>query len=349
MDAILLGLLKSSHKIQIKKAFIDKLIHAGTAPQVDFDLVKFFASIEAIWRMNGQEDDTPNYESFLSHYDLVKSILIYFLECEIKSSSSVSFEIVQDKFQALLSHLIGLIKLTFSPTHSTNVHVIKERCLLMITWLRLINESFRIGLSNLELCANLINVVASTSSYLAQSNTNSVANCFLYMVQTDAQFCDEYLRFLTSFYSLIDKLDNNSIEHANIIKFANNSFHEANSLLIRQVLAKVRLLNSSEFDSPFEQATFKAKLGNICKLIRFLSFSMNKSMLLYELVTVDVINFLCNDFVNEESPRERVDKKFAEIFKCFDLKRTTPIINKFFQVNQTKFKIFQILNKFGIV
>ena len=339
MDAILLGLLRSSHNIQIKKAFIDKLIHAGTAPQVDFDLVKFFASIEAIWHMNDQEDDAPNYKSFLSHYDIVKSILIYFLKCEIKSSASVSFETVQDKFQTLLSHLISLIKSTFTLGHSTSVHAIRERCLLLITWLRLINESFRIGLSNLELCANLINVLASTSLYLAQSNTYFVANCVLYLVQTDAQFCDEYLRFLTSFYSLIDTLDKNSIEHANIITFTNDSFHEANALLIRQVLAKVRLLNAGEFDLPLEQVTFKAKLGNICKLIKFLNFSMSKSMLLCELVTVDVINFLCDDFAKEESPRERIDKKFAEIFKCFDLKRTTPIINKFFQVNCTK-KLF---------
>ena len=33
--------------------------------------------------MNDQEDDAPNYKSFLSHYDIVKSILIYFLKCEI--------------------------------------------------------------------------------------------------------------------------------------------------------------------------------------------------------------------------------------------------------------------------
>ena len=124
MEKILLGLLKSTHKIKLKEALITKLIKSNQQQSPQFNLNSFIDDIENQWSistlafdLSAGSYDLKNSESFLEHYDGVSESLKYLLvfqkKCFKSNLKEVDNIVIPKPYTDLLTHLLNLIKLTF--------------------------------------------------------------------------------------------------------------------------------------------------------------------------------------------------------------------------------------------
>ncbi len=250
MEKIFIGLLKSEHNIQIKKAFIEKLIKQDVvnSQSVSYSPQEFIHEIEAIWNIqdttSGLEKLQANYESFQKHSSIIKSVLNHFLTREIYLLTEKNdFKLIEQKFQDLLIHLINLIKTTFSTDETSQngetMMLKRERFLILISWLRLLTESFLKSLKAFELCSNFINIL-STFNLTLMDSENLNASYLVHFLQNDSYFCDEFTRFLGTFLILVEQstaADSDDIEvksqHQSLNQYVLKSLFEINSILIR--------------------------------------------------------------------------------------------------------------------
>lgn len=97
---------------------------------------------------------------------------------------------------------------------------------------------------------------------------------------------------------------------------------------------------------PLEQQSFKTRLNNLCQIVKVIKLSVSCSFVLYEMTVRDLLNFLCHDF-NEDfgiSEPIEIDNKLTELFRCFEINRIIPILNKFFE--EKKFTLKEADNRF---
>ena len=290
MEKIVIGLLRSQHNVKIKRAFIEKLITSHNEPSANYTLKELINDIELLWSigikpdLNGIKQDS--YESFVSHYDIIKSILNYFLLRE-----ETQQQIIEINIQQLITHLINLIKMTFlwNLNRELNYYAIRQNYLILITWLRLLNESYLSNLNNFELCSNFVNVLSTLNTNLIQTDKNS-SIVFLYFIQNDSHFCKEYLSFTKSFLLLTDKYNSTVSDSSNleqlkkydkIIQYLEKSVLDTNVLLIRNVIAKKIQLTSLE--------TIKSEVYSL-KYIQIMDLM---SLVLLVLVFLDSKTFIC--------------------------------------------------------
>lgn len=243
MEKIAIGLLRSSHTVPIKKAFIEKLIKSGSTPSHDYTVNDFIFEIETIWNIQYNSiaitdliKIKANFASFQKHFLLIQTILNYFLECQIKKLSETNTELIEKKFQELLLHLINLIKskLISNLNHSEDLTIKREDFLLLIVWLRLLTDSFVTELKNYQLCANFINILSTLNLALTEQNITS--NYIIYLIQNDSIFCEEYLKFTTTFFSLLENVSVNEEDNSESKirdEFVIRTLFETNSILIR--------------------------------------------------------------------------------------------------------------------
>jgi hypothetical protein len=292
------------------------------------------------------------------------------LEKQQLEHSIDTFKDVEIKFQELLIHLTDLIKFNLSNNQSidTNdnldfskiLNLLREKLLIFVGWLRLITESFLANLNSFKLSANFVNILLVINSYLVTSlaTTSFHSKCFLFFIQNDEQFCDEYVKFILTFLNLIDKYSAETKFHneteavtqettvlKNMFQYVIKCLYETNMLLVRQLIGKEQslkdLLNcikcadvNNETLTQLFAINFKVKLVNLCKLVKAIEASISKHVLLYEFTLNQIIYYLCNDFGNDEVGQERIqiNTKLAELFKVFDMKKSVEILNKYFEV-----------------
>lgn len=246
MEKLAIGLLRSSNSIQIKKAFVEKLISSGSQPSPNYNLTDFISELESLWSIQNTSDADSNnvdklktkYDSFQTHYNLIQSIVNYFLALEVKKIASdqngQNLKFIETKIQDLLTHFNSLIKTIFECNVSEQTVLIKrENFLLLIVWLRLLSESLINGLRQFQLSANFINILTTINMFLKQTGLSSTH--FLYFIQNDSYFCDEYLKFAATFLDLIDEKGDvdRTKESLEINKFILDSLLETNCIIIR--------------------------------------------------------------------------------------------------------------------
>jgi hypothetical protein len=214
MEKILLGVLKSSHSIKLKKVLLDKFISdsesaTSTAQQqlsVDFSLIEFIRELESIWNIGnvaliGRKGD---YESLSSHYDLVRSVLKRLFVHQEKLNAAYLVEQRSEQigeFGELVSHVSNSIKATFAVKTSKSLKCIKRAMLTLLLWLRLLIDSFNISVTSIETRINLINLLTVLNSCVKEST--STFN-FLYFVQSDSAFSRDYLLVYKCILPLVD-------------------------------------------------------------------------------------------------------------------------------------------------
>jgi hypothetical protein len=251
-----------------------------------------------------------------------------------------SYQETEAKFQALIVHLIDLINSTFLTFHSnrtiSNVVLMREFLMISIVWLRLLCDSFLNGLHNFELSSNFLNILSTINGNLKKEESFS-KTCFLYYMQNDSVFCNEYLSFIDVFNCLLDE---KCMDQKLIVELVIKTMTETNAMLIRHLVSRqinLQMIGSFNDDehSKIENVSFKIKLTNLLKTVRAIDGSMKRSPDLYESVIREILDFLCNDY-GMKSGKEMVlvDNKLAELFKLFDLKKTVIIMNKYFDVGK---------------
>ena len=116
---------------------------------------------------------------------------------------------------------------------SENIEIKREDFLLLIVWLRLLTDSFLTELKNYQLGASFINILSTFNLALAEEN--SIANYIIYFIQNDSIFCEEYLKFVTTFFGLLDNIkeeeDNSELKIRD--EYVLKTLTDMNSILIR--------------------------------------------------------------------------------------------------------------------
>jgi len=240
MEKLAIGLLRSSNRIQIKRAFIEKLISSESLPSPNYNLTNFISELESLWSIQNSDSSDLNklkdrYDSFQIHYNLIQSIVNYFLTLEVKSiASDLNLNLIEHKIQNLLAHFSDLVKSVFESNSSQLTPLVKrENFLLLIVWLRLLSESLISGLRQFQLSANFINILTTMNMFLIQDATDTNSTYFLYFIQNDSYFCDEYLKFTATFLDLLDDKGDGAIRTMEVNKFILESLLESNRILIR--------------------------------------------------------------------------------------------------------------------
>jgi len=256
MENILIGLIKSDHNVRFKKAMIEKLLASKSEPSPHYTLKDLMNEIELLWSI-GQDADlnaekccatTNLYDSFSAHYDLIKLILAYFIKRDLDATLNI---------QELMTHLINLIKILFMPNlnRENNYRMIRQNFLVLIKWLRLINDTFLASLNNFEICSNFVNILSTLNTNLLYHPDKASSIHFLYFIQNDSIFCREYLNLTKSFLVLNDKYNSNANDTADldqlkkndkIVQFLEKTILDTNSLMIRHVIGRKITLISAE-------------------------------------------------------------------------------------------------------
>ena len=236
-----------------------KIIKQDTAnisinkPSTTYSTHEFILEIESIWNLQATYTTAPpptldklqaNYSSFQKHFTLIKTILNHYLAREINILAEMNdSKFMETKFQDLLIHLINLIKATLTGEyflldhHAEDLFLKRERFILLIVWLRLLTEAFGGSLEAYELCANFINIL-STMNLCLMDKSSLNASCMLHFVQNDAYFCEEFLKFLSTFIVLTGSLNSSddaasTRPYQSLSEYVIKSIFETNSILIR--------------------------------------------------------------------------------------------------------------------
>lgn len=80
------------------------------------------------------------------------------------------------------------------------------------------------------------------------------------------------------------------------------------------------------------ESSFKVKLNNLCRMVKAVKLSIDRSPKLHEMTVRDALNFLCNDFGREPMDQHKIDNKMTELFQCFNLIKSIPTVTKFIEV-----------------
>ena len=360
MEKILIGVLKSSHKIKLKEALISKITESSQTPSLSFNLSEFVDDIEQQWHigvnLNTDQltyDVNLNYHAFLSHSDLITSCLKYIFAYQetVQSREEASAAFVLKSYQDLLTHLLNLVKLTFLPNlNRSNSLLVKQSVHILIVWLRCVCEAFLEKVSHTELCFNLVSLLAIVNSNLSFSSKNpSVSSMnYLYFMQNDATFGKEYVKLVRSIMlPLIEKNLNASTRYDafleknfnQIYSYVENCLFETSCLLILS-FCKEQTLNGDYLSEDHEENSAKNTLECIGESVHLIRYVITKSNSLFEMV----FNFFIDILINKTNSSRSISMNdcarnatvngghVVELLKCFDLTRATFIIKNILEV-----------------
>ncbi len=333
MENIFIGLIKSDHNVRFKKAMIEKLIASKSEPSANYTLRDLMNEIEILWSIGQDADSNAKKccataslcDSFGMHYDLNKSILAYFIKRDLNALN------IQD----LMTHLINLIKIFFMPNlnRESNYGMIRKNFLVLIKWLRLINETFLANLNNFEICSNFVNILSTLNANLLYNPDKASSMNFLYFVQNDSVFCREYLSFTKSFLVLNDKYNSNANDTSDldqlkkydkIIQFLEKTILDTNSLMIRHVIGKKITLYSPEDIAGQSEVS-----------VTFMSWIY---LFIFLIIFVCFLYFNQNELIDELRPKIKVElENLCEIAKTIE-----SFVNKSFSLYESTVK--ELLN-----
>jgi hypothetical protein len=365
MEKIVTGLLKSTHNIKLKNALFQKLIEGKQLPSASFNLNEFIDDIEKQWSIGlnlnldltnlNKTNTNQNYESLLAHYDLISNSLNYFLKWQEeqinnKLQLNLNNEDVFKPYSDLITHLINLIKITFLPNlnRSNSLIILKNNVLILITWLRLITESFLANVTNIEFRFKLISCLAILNSNLNSLNKNENAVNYLYLIQNDVKFCSEYVGLVRSLMvPLVDFNANAKQEYeaffeknfSQICAFIEKCLYETICLLMLSVSKEQSVSNEllkDDLDAIKKEANLKESLNNLNDIVGLISLFINKSNKLFEATFQFLIDLLIGDDLKATDLATNKLSVYtgaiSDLLKCFDLNRATLIIKNFLEV-----------------
>jgi hypothetical protein len=364
MENIVLGLFKSQHNIKLKKAFIEKLIDTNQLPSQSFQLIQFVNELKvqfsiglnnnlnldlSIPLITQIEQSNRVYETLNDHYDLIYLVLKYLLDYVNNVKSNEIIKIYND----LVVDLINLAKLTFLPNLSSinnrSCFLIKNDLIILFIWSRLISESILTTTNNHDLKFNLLNYLLILNQNLLNNqhietaqSTNNIQNStnYLYFMQTESNFCSNYLRLIrTVLINLVDDYTNihhNESNDESASALIEKSLVEVITLLMVSVIKEQSIVSDSneQKEKLKQQLDLKENLKNLKDIVDLISYFIQKSDKLFEVTLKFLIEMLSTNKKSHESTRFLFNGgAIAELFKCFEITKAKLVIEDFFRVN----------------
>ena len=363
MENIVLGLFKSQHNIKLKKAFIDKLIDSNQLPSQNFQLIQFLNELKSQFSigLNNSlnldlsipliaqiEQSNRAYETLRDHYDLIYVVLKYLLDYVNNVKSNENTKTYND----LVVDLINLAKLTFLPNLSSlnnrSCFLIKNDLIILFIWSRLISESILSTTNNHELRFNLLNYLLILNQNLLNNqhkvtaqSTNNIQNStnYLYFMQTDSNFCSNYLRLIrTILVNLVDdyttkQSDENINQSASVL--IEKSLVEVITLLMISVIKEQPIVSNldEQKENLKHKLDLKENLKNLKDIVDLISYFIQKSDKLFEVTLKFLIEMLSTTAKSTEPNKYLFNGgAIAELFKCFEFTKAKLVIEDFFRV-----------------
>lgn len=317
MDKILIGLLRSGHKIALKNAMITKLLQTPTTGQqqsgVILNLNELIESIETVWLSELHEaiDDTElvqRYRSLKDHQEPICAILSHYL-----SRSDVVFDA-----ELLLKHVNDTYRSVFALCTIYESYDPKNQLILLFAWTNILLESFSMQPEHVKFKLNSINILQEITLSM-KSSTHRVK--YLYLIMNDSRLGCEYLNLISSF----------SIVNLNLESTLNQSSISQELLKIKSFIEQVQLNTLLFLVDSVAWPEAGSETNNLVTIVQLIKGYTSSSVSLLE----QSLKYFISILAQARNVETELSVHTAELFKCFDLTKSMIIIRDYFFVSES--------------